>query len=363
VDCADHMAGPLVEMTALVRLRERAARLPPAGAEPAVHAGESSPCRRQRLGQEHAARPARFGAPTHRGRQRFFFRCATAEARKRTSWPWWRSGREGSARADPASAWVTCCRPAGSCLPQRARQPRAAPADERLGRGRRGVAAARAHGHRDHSTAGPTACPAARRQRVAVLRALLHRPARAGRDHPPQSTVSRPRHRRRLPCRCAALRDGDRHGQPRPRPRSRTVADTTYRCTARRGHARPRRGGVERGMSARFARVVPGLARRRTCGHEWILTLCLVIAIAAVRRPAADPAGTQARTVATLRDRLVQDPVFREIRPLADPASMRPLARPHGREPAVGFLLRPPAGPRSIIGAVHRRRAGCRPST
>lgn len=49
--------------------------------------------------------------------------------------------------------------------------------------------------------------------------------------------------------------------------------------------------------------------------HEWILTLCLVLAIAAVIAPLLLLMGLKYGTVATLRDRLVQDPVYREIRP------------------------------------------------
>ncbi|HHB93087.1 MAG TPA: FtsX-like permease family protein [Thioploca sp.] len=49
--------------------------------------------------------------------------------------------------------------------------------------------------------------------------------------------------------------------------------------------------------------------------HEWILTLCLVLAIAAVISPLLLLMGLKYGTIATLKDRLVQDPVYREIRP------------------------------------------------
>ncbi|MBC7359436.1 MAG: ABC transporter permease [Desulfacinum sp.] len=49
--------------------------------------------------------------------------------------------------------------------------------------------------------------------------------------------------------------------------------------------------------------------------HEWILTLCLVIALAAVIAPLLVLLGLKHGTIRTLRQRLVQDPVFREIRP------------------------------------------------
>ncbi|MCP5417582.1 MAG: FtsX-like permease family protein [Chromatiaceae bacterium] len=49
--------------------------------------------------------------------------------------------------------------------------------------------------------------------------------------------------------------------------------------------------------------------------HEWILTLCLVSALAAVLAPLLILLGLKEGTIETLRDRLVQDPVYREIRP------------------------------------------------
>ena len=67
-------------------------------------------------------------------------------------------------------------------------------------------------------------------------------------------------------------------------------------------------------MSTRVVRLVPGLAMA-DLRHEWILTLCLVIAVAAVVAPLLILQGLKHGTVATLRDRLVQDPVFREVRP------------------------------------------------
>ncbi len=49
--------------------------------------------------------------------------------------------------------------------------------------------------------------------------------------------------------------------------------------------------------------------------HEWILTFCLVIALAAVIAPLLVLLGLKYGTIQTLRERLVEDPVFREIRP------------------------------------------------
>lgn len=61
-------------------------------------------------------------------------------------------------------------------------------------------------------------------------------------------------------------------------------------------------------------RLIPSLAASHL-RHEWILTLCLVIALAAVIAPLLVLFGLKHGTIQTLRDRLVEDPVFREIRP------------------------------------------------
>jgi len=55
----------------------------------------------------------------------------------------------------------------------------------------------------------------------------------------------------------------------------------------------------------------------RDLAHEWILTLCLVLAVASVLAPLLVLLGLKHGTVQTLRERLVQDPVYREIRPAA----------------------------------------------
>jgi putative ABC transport system permease protein len=73
--------------------------------------------------------------------------------------------------------------------------------------------------------------------------------------------------------------------------------------------------------------------------HEWILTACLAVAIAAVVAPLLILEGLREGTIGTLRDRLVQDPVYREIRPTEtkehDPAWLAALAE----DPRVGFLI------------------------
>src|SRR5690606_39362760 len=57
-------------------------------------------------------------------------------------------------------------------------------------------------------------------------------------------------------------------------------------------------------------RLVSALAAH-SLRHEWILTLCLVIALAAVIAPLLVLLGLKHGTIETLRDRLVEDPVFR----------------------------------------------------
>lgn len=63
-----------------------------------------------------------------------------------------------------------------------------------------------------------------------------------------------------------------------------------------------------------LARLVPRLAAAQL-RSEWILSLCLVIALAAVIAPLLVLMGLKHGTIETLRERLVEDPVFREIRP------------------------------------------------
>lgn len=68
-------------------------------------------------------------------------------------------------------------------------------------------------------------------------------------------------------------------------------------------------------MKPRPLRLIPSLASAHL-RHEWILTLCLVIALAAVIAPLLVLLGLKHGTIQTLRERLVEDPVFREIRPV-----------------------------------------------
>ena len=66
--------------------------------------------------------------------------------------------------------------------------------------------------------------------------------------------------------------------------------------------------------SSRPLRAVPALAAANL-RHEWVLTTCLVIALAAVIAPLLVLLGLRHGTIETLRGRLVEDPVYREVRP------------------------------------------------
>ena len=61
-------------------------------------------------------------------------------------------------------------------------------------------------------------------------------------------------------------------------------------------------------------KMVPGLAASSLV-HDRILTLCLIIALAAVIAPLLILLGLKHGTIETLRERLVEDPVYREVRP------------------------------------------------
>lgn len=72
-------------------------------------------------------------------------------------------------------------------------------------------------------------------------------------------------------------------------------------------------------QSARSAGASLGIVLRLSrsdLANEWILTLCLVMAIAAVLSPLMILFGLKYGTIQTLRHRLVQDPRNREIRPM-----------------------------------------------
>ncbi|NLC70780.1 MAG: FtsX-like permease family protein [Desulfuromonadaceae bacterium] len=84
-------------------------------------------------------------------------------------------------------------------------------------------------------------------------------------------------------------------------------------------------------------RQIPALAASHLC-HEWILTLCLVVALAAVISPLLVLLGLKYGTIQTLRERLVEDPVFREIRPTQTREFAPPWFDEVSSWPGVAFL-------------------------
>lgn len=68
------------------------------------------------------------------------------------------------------------------------------------------------------------------------------------------------------------------------------------------------RKGMPAGMVLRLARA--------DLMHEWVLTMCLVLAVAAVLSPLLLLFGLKFGTIETLRHRLIEDPRNREIRPM-----------------------------------------------
>lgn len=98
-------------------------------------------------------------------------------------------------------------------------------------------------------------------------------------------------------------------------------------------------------------RLIPGLAAA-SLRHEWILTLCLVIALAAVIAPLLVLLGLKHGTIETLRERLVEDPVFREIRPAQTHEYPPEWFEVLGRWPGVAFLTPTILPLSSVMGVV-----------
>ena len=84
--------------------------------------------------------------------------------------------------------------------------------------------------------------------------------------------------------------------------------------------------------------MVFGLAYRDFL-HEWRLSLCLVLALAAILAPMLVLFGLKHGVVSTMRERLIEDPANRQVMPAAsgrfDPAWFRQMAA----RPSVGFVL------------------------
>ena len=85
-------------------------------------------------------------------------------------------------------------------------------------------------------------------------------------------------------------------------------------------------------------RLVFGLAMA-DLAHEWVLTLCMVLALGAIIAPLMLLMGLKHGTISTLRDRLVQDPVFREIKPAQTREYPDDWYRTLAARPDVAFLL------------------------
>lgn len=103
-------------------------------------------------------------------------------------------------------------------------------------------------------------------------------------------------------------------------------------------------------------KLIPALAALHL-RHEWILTLCLVIALAAVISPLLVLLGLKHGTIQTLRERLVEDPVFREIRPSQTREYKPEWFRDVSSWPGIGFLT-PTILPLSSVISVVREESG-----
>lgn len=109
-------------------------------------------------------------------------------------------------------------------------------------------------------------------------------------------------------------------------------------------------------LRPRPLQLVPALAAAQL-RHEWILSLCLVVALAAVISPLLVLLGLKNGTIETLRERLVEDPVFRELRP-AQTREYRPDWFDEVRTwPGVAFLT-PTILPLSSVLQVVQRDSG-----
>ncbi len=73
--------------------------------------------------------------------------------------------------------------------------------------------------------------------------------------------------------------------------------------------------------------------------HEWILSLCLVMAVAAVLSPLFLLFGLKHGTIETMRRRLIQDPRNREIRPLVSSSFTKEWINALGERPDVAFIV------------------------
>lgn len=96
---------------------------------------------------------------------------------------------------------------------------------------------------------------------------------------------------------------------------------------------------------------VPGLAAA-SLRHERILTLCVILALAAVIAPLLTLLGLRHGTIETLRQGLVEDPVYREIRPAQTREYPPEWFTQWQTQPGIGFLQPTILPASSIITAV-----------
>ena len=107
---------------------------------------------------------------------------------------------------------------------------------------------------------------------------------------------------------------------------------------------------------SRLVNIVPGLAAS-DLKHEWILTLCLVIAVAAVVAPLLILMGLKHGTISTLRERLVEDPAYREIRPVETQEYSREWFQKLAGDSRVGFIVPTILPASSILQVIHPKTA------
>lgn len=104
--------------------------------------------------------------------------------------------------------------------------------------------------------------------------------------------------------------------------------------------------------SANPLKYIPSLALSHLL-YEWILTFCLVTALAAVIAPLLVLLGLKYGTIQTLRERLVEDPIFREIRPSQTREFTSQWFEQLSTWPGVGFFTPTILPLSSVISVVH----------
>jgi putative ABC transport system permease protein len=107
-------------------------------------------------------------------------------------------------------------------------------------------------------------------------------------------------------------------------------------------------------MIGRRGNIVAGLALSDLV-HEWVLSLCLVFAFAAIATPLLLLMGLKHGTISTLRHKLVQDPTYREIRPVRTQEYPSNWFDTVARRDEIAFLIPTILAASSIVSIVHPR--------